>query len=87
MKKNLALLATPALAQTSPSETETAWAPTLDRLQELPLLGWLVGQTTHDEEPQEEPEPQGPAPEDTPTVVLDPADGGDEARGGWEPWG
>lgn len=52
MKKTLALLvalalfATPVVAQTSPPETEVRCAPTLDRLQELPIPGWLIGLAT-----------------------------------------
>ena len=93
MKKTLALLvalalfAGPVVAQSSPAETEGRWIPTLDRLQELPVLGWLIGLVTQDDEPEEAAEPPSPESEDGNTLVLDPVDGAEEARGGWTPWG
>jgi|GEM_PF-3020021 len=92
MKKTLALLvalalfAAPVVAQGSPSETDGHWAQTLERVQEMPILGWLIGLATQDDKPKEMLEPPSPEAEDSSTLVLKQADE-NEARGVPDPWG
>jgi len=81
----LALFAVPVVVQGSSPRAECIWIPILERLNGLPILGWLVGQSTPNEVSDEEPEPPSPETEDNSTLVLEP--GTNEARGIWEPEG
>jgi len=79
------LAAVPATAQETPNDVD-GWRTTiLDELEELPILGWLVGLVT-DGEDTDPRETVGPTPPSGDTSLLDSCTD-TEARGGWEPEG
>lgn len=80
------LIAVPAAAQETPSPDARGW-PTaiLDEIEEIPILGWLVGLVI-DEKDTDKPEPQSPTPPAAGTALL--GEGTDaEVHGGWDPDG
>ena len=79
------LAAVPATAQETPSDTGWWYSSILDELEELPILGWLVGMVT-DKDETDEPESRSPTPPVGGTALLDEGTA-TEARGGWTPWG
>lgn len=80
------LAAVPATAQETPSPDARGWhTAILDELEELPVLGWLVGLVI-DGEDTDGTETQGPTLPAGDTALLDEGTA-TEARGGWEPWG